>query len=281
MTDNIRSLQLGAATVTVVDLYDIPSKMRELVDAPRDERTPADEAILSQTINLAVQCVYVRLPYLAVLVDAGAYEATHDSSGRTGYTPPPGLLESLERVGARPEDVGHVVITHAHGDHYNFATRERAGSFEPTFPKANVYLGRADWEAPALQKALSDDASLESRAFATLRRAGRLVPVGGDRELGDGVAILAAPGETPGHQILRVRSEGQTLYCVGDLWHHPIEVTHPTWTSPWSNREVNVQSRRALAEAALGENALLVATHIAGFGRLRRTATGVDWETAS
>jgi glyoxylase-like metal-dependent hydrolase (beta-lactamase superfamily II) len=276
--DNVKTTKLGAATVTIVDLYDILfNKMSELVDAPKDERTPADDAILRQSVNLAVQCVYVRLPQLAILVDAGAYEAAHDSSGRTGYTPPPGLLESLARVGARPDDIDHVVITHAHGDHFNFATCERAGRYEPTFPRAQVYLGRADWEAPSLQKALSDESSLESRAFGPLQRAGRLVPVDGDRELGDGVAILAAPGESPGHQILRVRSEGKTLYCVGDLWHHSIEVGHPAWTAPWSNREVNVRSRRAVAEAALGENALLVATHIAGFGRLRRTATGVEW----
>jgi glyoxylase-like metal-dependent hydrolase (beta-lactamase superfamily II) len=225
--------------------------------------------------------VYVRLPNLAVLVDAGAYEAEHDSSGRAGYAPPPDLLESLARVGARAEEVDHVVITHAHGDHFNFLTRERAGRSEPTFPNAKVYLGRADWEAPTLQDALGNASSLESRAFGPLQRADRLVPVDGDRELDDGVTILAAPGETPGHQILRVRSEGKTLYCVGDLWHHPIEVSHPTWTSPWSDREVNVRSRHAIAEAALAENALIVATHITGIGRLRRTATGAEWEAVS
>src|SRR5262249_9742129 len=149
----------------IVDLYDIPSKISELVDAPKGERTPADDAIMSKSANLAVQCVYVRLPHLSVLVDVGAYEAAHDSSGRAGYTPPPGLHESLARIGARPEDVDHVVITHAHGDHFNFATREGAGGYEPTFPNATVYLGRGDWEAPALQKALSDESSLESRTF--------------------------------------------------------------------------------------------------------------------
>jgi glyoxylase-like metal-dependent hydrolase (beta-lactamase superfamily II) len=279
MADNIRTTKLGAATVTIVDLYDIPSKMSELVDAPKDERTPAEDAILSQSVNLPVQCIFVRLPRLAVLVDAGAYETAHDSSGRTGYTPPPGLLESLARVGARPEDVDHLVITHAHGDHFNFVTRERAGRYEPTFPNAKVYLGRADWEMPALQQALGDESSLESRAFRPLQRAGRLILVEGEGELGEGVNILAAPGETVGHQILRVRSEGQTLYCVGDLWHHPIEVAHPTWMTPGRIREANILSRRAVADVALADHALLVATHIAGFGRLRRTATGVEWET--
>jgi hypothetical protein len=45
----------------------------------------------------------------------------------------------------------------------------------------------------------------------------------------------------------------------------------------WDDVHTNTASRLALAEAALAENALLVATHIPGIGRLERTATGARW----
>jgi glyoxylase-like metal-dependent hydrolase (beta-lactamase superfamily II) len=277
MSENVRTRKVGAATVSIVDLYDIPSKMPELIDAPKSERAPADEAVLAQTVNLPVQCILVQLGGLTVLVDAGEYDAAYDESKRALAAPR--LLDLLARVGARPEDVEHIVITHAHGDHYNATTAERDGHYEPAFPRARVYVGRGDWEAAGMKKALGDPSSLESRAFGALDRAGRLVPVDGDQDLGSGVSIVATPGETSGHQGLRVHSAGETLYCVGDLWHHPIEVDHLTWMVPWANREANLHSRRAVAEAALAENALLVATHISGFGRLKRTGTGVEWES--
>ncbi len=277
MAENARTIRLGDATVTVIDVDDIPENLEKLVDAPKEERTPQEDALLRQTAVLPVQCICIQLAGQTILVDAGASEAALTSSRRVGYRPPPDLLAQLARVGVSSDDVAHVVVTHAHGDHFNATTRETVVGFVPTFPQAQIHLGRADWEAPRLQAALADPASLESRTFGVLHRAGLLSPVDGDRELGEGIRIIAAPGETPGHQVLRVRSGGQTLYCVGDLYHHPLEVDHPTWMVPWADRDANLASRRALAEAALVEGALLIATHIPGIGRLERTTTGVTW----
>ncbi len=67
------------------------------------------------------------------------------------------------------------------------------------------------------------------------------------------------------------------LYCLGDLYHHPVEVEHPTWMTQWKNREITLRSRHALMEAALAEHALLVAAHIP-LGYLEHTATGVQWK---
>ena len=110
------------------------------------------------------------------------------------------------------------------------------------------------------------------------------MPVDSDRgtqgvhELGGGAQILAAPGETPGHQIVRIHSQGQTLYCVGDLYHHSLEAEQPELMMRWASRESMLASRRALVERALAENALIVATHIPGIGRLRRSGDGIAWE---
>jgi glyoxylase-like metal-dependent hydrolase (beta-lactamase superfamily II) len=103
--------------------------------------------------------------------------------------------------------------------------------------------------------------------------------VEGNCDLLPAVQILAMPGETAGHQIVRVHSEGQTLYCLGDLYRHPLEVEHPTWMVRWANRAANLASRSTLMKAALAENALLIAAHIPTIGRLERTASSVRWLT--
>lgn len=89
---------------------------------------------------------------------------------------------------------------------------------------------------------------------------------------------MAAPGETPGHQIVRIHSEGHTLYFLGDLYHHTIEVEHPTWMVNWNDFDTNYRSRQTLAEMALRESALLFATHIPTIGRLQRTDSGLRWD---
>lgn len=275
MPGEAQTIPLGAGTATIIDVYDIPTRLKELIVPPPGEAD--DLSQLDVTVNLAVQCVLVQLPGLTVLVDAGAYDESHDASERAGYQPRPNLLDQLAAMGVAPENVDHVVITHLHGDHYNGTTIVRDGFPRLAFPNAQYYVGRADWEAPGLHEALEKPTTMEGRSLGVVAREGRLVPVAGELELGRDVQICSVPGETPGHQVLRVCSEGQTLYCVGDLYHHPVEVGHPTWMPPWADRETNHASRRSLAEAAVAEDAYLVATHIRGAGRLAATESGVTW----
>ena len=100
--------------------------------------------------------------------------------------------------------------------------------------------------------------------------------VEGNRDLVPGVRMIAAPGETPGHYIVRVHSEGQTLYCLGDLYHHEVEFEQPTWMVHWIDQERNLKSRSALMEAALAEHALLLAAHIP-IGYLKQTGSEIKW----
>jgi glyoxylase-like metal-dependent hydrolase (beta-lactamase superfamily II) len=177
----------------------------------------------------------------------------------------------------RPEDITHLVITHAHDDHFAGATERRGDAYEPRFPRARCYAGRADWVQNA---ALREPDSIEGRTLGVLQERGQLELVDGDLDLTPAVRIVAAPGETPGHVVVRVNSNGQTLYCLGDLYHHPVEVEQPSWVPHDRDRAAKMASRAALTEAALAENALLLVAHIPGFGRLRRTPTGVTWVPA-
>jgi hypothetical protein len=75
---------------------------------------------------------------------------------------------------------------------------------------------------------------------------------------------------------VRVHSQGQTFYCLGDLFHHPAEVEQPAWMVKWANAPANLSSRQALINAALQENALLLAAHMP-LGRLEGTPSHPRW----
>jgi glyoxylase-like metal-dependent hydrolase (beta-lactamase superfamily II) len=154
MSDNVQTTRVGEAIITVINVYTIPSKLDELIALPEVDRSTSNLALLDRTEDLPVQCILIQLAGATVLVDAGEYDPAEDHSGRVDYTPPAGLLVRLAEAGVRPEDVQHVVITHAHGDHYNATTSERNGDLSLTFPNATYYLGRGDWDRPALREAL-------------------------------------------------------------------------------------------------------------------------------
>jgi glyoxylase-like metal-dependent hydrolase (beta-lactamase superfamily II) len=280
MADYTRTLHLGSATISVINVGDIRFRLAETLSVPESEWRPRYGDSFEQTFTFPSQCVHVALPGASVLVDACNFALSFPPDSpyfQPGYQPPPGLIDQLRERGIHPGDITHLIITHAHFDHYSGVTTQRDGHYVPAFPNARCFLGRADWENLETQ-ALQDPDSQDSQTLGVLHRLGLLELVEGNRNLLPAIRIIAAPGESPGHQIVCVHSEGQTLYCLGDLYHHEVEVEQPAWMAEWASREANIASRHALAEAALAENALLVAAHMP-VGRLQCTASGVSWVT--
>jgi glyoxylase-like metal-dependent hydrolase (beta-lactamase superfamily II) len=273
-----RVLAIGAARVAVINVGDSLWSLAETLSVPESEWRPRFGDAFEQPQPALSQCVHIALPGASLLVDASVYDEPPDGPRRPpAYQPPPALSMQLADLGVAPAEVTHLVITHLHWDHYNGATVERDGAWEPRFPSARCFIGRADWEDPELQAALQSPDSLEARTLGVLWRQGLVELTNGQRELLPGISLIAAPGESPGHQIVRVRSQSETLYCLGDLFHYPVEVEQPTWMSSWSDPAATLASRQALIQAALVEDALLVAAHIPTVGRLRRTRVGVEW----
>lgn len=281
MKHGTRTFSLGTATVNIINVGDLRLTLSEIMNVPESEWRPRYSGVFDRPEFFPSQSIHIALPEASVLVDANnfALSAPPDSpyAPPADYQPPPDLLTQLLERGIRPEDVTHLIITHAHFDHYAGITTERAGQYQPSFPRARCFLSRADWEYPETQEALRDANSADSHTFGVVQQAGLLELVEGDRRLTASVQIIAAPGESPGHQIVRISSQGQILYCLGDLYHSPLEVEHPAWMAEWDDASTNLASRVALAKAALAENALLIATHIPGVGRLETTATGARW----
>lgn len=273
MKDNPHSLQVGAATITLINAGTLHVDLAGWLPLPPEQQPPAYAAEFSHPLDVPVLCFHIALPGVSILVDACHPESIAESKyAPVGYQSPPGMIAQLAAAGIQPQTINHLVITHSHFDHYCGI----ADQGQLCFPQARHYLGQGDWERA--QESLQQPDSQISQALGVVHQAGRLELVDRPLELAEGVQIIPAPGETPGHQIVRVQSEGQTLYCLGDLYHHPIEVDYPEWQVHWAEPETSRRSRQALVAAALAEDALLVATHIPTPGRLAQTEAGVIWK---
>ena len=271
-----QTFRLGDVTITILDVYGIPETLGKLIPAPAEERTAEDEVALARTEELPVQCILVRAPGGSVLVDAGDYEAEFDGAKRVNFNPPD-LLERLAAVGVAPGDVEHVVITHAHGDHYNRLTVERAGRLRGRVSQCSLLprqrrLGRRGSPGQG------------ERGGVAGRSNPRRREPGGPSGRGVGRPRPCPGGKHPGGARRNRRPPGSAcpLGRADALLHRrPLPPSRrsrsPELDGTLGHSEANLQSRQSIAEAALAESALLVATHIRGVGRLERTSSGVRW----
>ena len=187
-------------------------------------------------------------------------------------------LERLAAIGVRPEDVDYVLCTHLHVDHVGWNTRLENGRWVPTFPNARYVFSKAEYEVAACGAADNKTAEYIRNTFddfvLPVVEFGKASLVDGVHEMLDCLVLRPAPGHTPGHVRIELRSKGNVGVFAGDMLHSPIQVPLWQWSSiaDW-DRALSTKSRRELLEFCVAENALLLSGHFEDVGRIRQ-----DWE---
>jgi glyoxylase-like metal-dependent hydrolase (beta-lactamase superfamily II) len=218
----------------------------------------------------------LRTPGAIVLVDTGF-------GTETGPYPQGGeLLADLASHGVMPADIDLVVFSHLHPDHV-CQTFDADG--EPVFEHAAYAVAAADWAFftdPALAESFPWIAPQVGR-LAGPRADGsafdlRLLADGD--EVVPGVTVVAAPGHTPGHIALHVRSGGQEAVLAGDAFFHPAQVACNEWVnSADSDPATAVASRRRIVELVLDRDVVLAGCHfpVPSLGMVRTVDGAARW----
>ncbi len=124
------------------------------------------------------------------------------------------LTAQLAEVGYAPADINYFALSHFHWDHVG---------------NANLFAG-ATWLVTQAERDImfSDPPSprTEPQNFNALKNSKTVILTKGEYDVfGDGtVVIMAAPGHSPGHQVLflKLAKTGPVLLS-GDLYHYPEE----------------------------------------------------------
>ena len=142
------------------------------------------------------------------------------------------LKSQLAQIGYAPADVKYVAVSHAHIDH-TANLNEFAASTWLTRPAERDFM----W---------AENNPRVNPSFYTRLKNSPIVLLDKDEHdvFGDGQAIIkAAPGHTPGHQVLILRLAATGLIMLGgDLYHYPPE--RAFHRAPPDN-EFNVQASAA------------------------------------
>jgi len=197
-----------------------------------------------------------------VLFDVGAGP---DFMATTGQ-----MLDSMDRLGVAPEEVTHLVLTHAHPDHLWGLLDD----FDDLLlPNAAVMIGRAEfdyWMDPDTVESIG--LGRQSFAVGAQRRlsaiADQVMLFDDGDEVLPGLQAVATFGHTPGHMSFAFESGGQRLMILGDALANPhLAFEHPDW--PWSmdhDPETAAATRTRLLDRITADDMLIQGFHLPGGG---------------
>ncbi|MEO0773621.1 MAG: MBL fold metallo-hydrolase [Pseudomonadota bacterium] len=266
-------MAIGSATLTTVSdgyltlpgsfLFD-PMPQKELSPILTEYGLSRDQ--LTPECNLALY----RDGQNTVLFDVGAGPDFMPSSGA--------IVDSLDAVGLTPEDITHVLFTHAHPDHIWGLLDDFD---EPLFYEATYMMGRAEWEywwnpetVTTIGEARASFAVGAKRRMEMIEDAVTLFNDGD--EVLPGIAAIATPGHTPGHMAFELRQGNEAALILGDaIGNHHVAFRKPAWESGADqDAALAVSTRQMLLDRLTTEQMMMVGFHLPGGGMGRALVDG-------
>ena len=171
------------------------------------------------TTDLAVPCYLVVHPKGTLIWDVGVIpdrafkdDGAPVTQGPSTATKP--LKTQLAEIGYSPADITYLALSHYHSDHIANANE---------FASATWLVRQVERDAMFAAK---PPALVNPALYSALKNSKTVILATDEYDVfGDGsVIIKAAPGHTPGHQVLimKLAKTGRVM-LAGDLYHYPEE----------------------------------------------------------
>jgi glyoxylase-like metal-dependent hydrolase (beta-lactamase superfamily II) len=175
---------------------------------------PSDEF---NRIPLSLTALLIRANGKNILVDTGLGPKEDGRFQRMfAVERTPTILGSLKRLDLGPDDIDLVINTHLHFDHAGGNTMRENGNIRPVFSKARYVIQRGEFE-DAFRANERTIASYRPDNFIPIDHIKQWEFLHGDTEIVPGVTAVVTAGHTRYHQSVKIESEGQVAFFLGDL----------------------------------------------------------------
>ncbi|WP_299206330.1 MBL fold metallo-hydrolase [uncultured Tateyamaria sp.] len=268
-------VSLGAATLTTISDGSLTLPGSFIFDPmPKDELAPilTDYGISDERLTPECNLALYRDGTNTVLFDVGSGPDFMPTAGT--------ILDSLDAAGLTPEDITHVVFTHAHPDHIWGLLDEFD---EPLFYDATYMMGRTEWDYwwdPETVKTIGDARAAfavgAKRRMEVIEDSVQLFDDG--EEILPGIAAVSTPGHTPGHMSFELRNGSDSALVIGDaIGNHHVAFRKPEWISG-SDQDgaMAAATRKVLFDRITSEQMQIVGFHLpqGGMGRVDKDEEG-------
>lgn len=200
-----------------------------------------------------------------------------DAGSGSGFMPSVGdIVDNLEVLGITPEDVTHVVFTHAHPDHLWGILDD----FDDLiFADAEHMISQVEWDYWMDTDTVNTIG--EQRASFAVGAARRLSAIEDQvtffkdgEEVLPGVMAHETPGHTPGHTSFEIRDGSNALMVGGDaIGDHFVAFERPQWANGMDqDPELGASTRARLLDRLVTDDIGLLGFHLpeGGLGRVER-----------
>ena len=262
-------LEIHRAIESEVPIFDtftfFPHATREVVEANKDWLMPRYIDPKTIEVILCIQSYVIKTSHHTILVDTCVGNHKSRPARPSWHMQNSPFIEELGSVGVRPEEVDFVLCTHLHVDHVGWNTKLLDGRWVPTFPNAKYIFSRNEFELWAARYEKGETVPVPlvyEDSVLPIVEAGQAIIVEDTHQIDDGMWLEPAPGHTPGHVMLNLKSGEETALMSGDVIHHPLQLIRPEWSSrACEDPHLSAVSRTKMLERVADTNTLLCPAH--------------------
>ena len=242
-----------------------PDATREVVEANKDWLMPRYIDPKTIEVILCIQSYVIKTSHHTILVDTCVGNHKSRPARPSWHMQNSPFIEELASVGVHPEEVDFVLCTHLHVDHVGWNTKLLDGRWVPTFPNAKYIFSRNEFELWAARYEKGETVPVPlvyEDSVLPIVEAGQAIIVEDTHQIDDGMWLEPAPGHTPGHVMLNLKSGEETALMSGDVIHHPLQLIRPEWSSrACEDPHLSAVSRTKMLERVADINTLLCPAH--------------------
>ena len=262
-------LEIHRAIESEVPIFDtftfFPDATREVVEANKDWLMPRYIDPKTIEVILCIQSYVIKTSPHTILVDTCVGNHKSRPARPSWHMQNSPFIEELASVGVQNEEVDFVLCTHLHVDHVGWNTKLLDGRWVPTFPNAKYIFSRNEFELWAARYEKGEAVPVPlvyEDSVLPIVEAGQAIIVEDTHQIDDGMWLEPAPGHTPGHVMLNLKSGEETALMSGDVIHHPLQLIRPEWSSrACEDPHLSAVSRTKMLERVADTNTLLCPAH--------------------